>query len=410
MSLDLPGLHSALQLVLARPGLRAEATLCRARIELQVQSQAGDGLVLWPGENSGPLIRLRASNELWCEVFAALPPVGRQSLGALRRQCPDFAIEGPELAVAQALPFIEGLLDGLRWQFNGLPQPAHADRSGLCHIKGRYLALDAAGEDWVHAEHAGLDPGPPLLMLHTAGADARQWHGLMGQLALRESWSLHAFDLPGHGRSPLPGGAGQEPWRLSEAQYLKWVIGYLDAAGLERVALLGCSMGSAIGLALLARHPQRFAGAVLLEAPYRSPGRRSIYLNHPEVHGARLGAAWVGSLLSPSSPRAGRDDATWIYSQAAPGIYDGDLAYYSDDFDAHHHTPHISTVRTPLWLMTGNYDYSATPADSQRVAAEIAGAHFNELPGFGHFPMVEDPLALMAHLQAPLRAIRQRFP
>ena len=172
---------------------------------------------------------------------------------------------------------------------------------------------------------------------------------------------------------------------------------------------MGCSMGSAIGLALLARHPERFAGAVLLEAPYRSPGRRSIYLDHPEVHGARLGAAWVGSLLSPSSPRAGRDDATWIYGQAAPGVYDGDLAYYSDDFDAHQHAPHISAARTPLWLMTGDYDYSATPADSRRVAAEIAGAHFAELPGFGHFPMIENPLRLLAHLQAPLQAIRQRL-
>jgi pimeloyl-ACP methyl ester carboxylesterase len=248
--------------------------------------------------------------------------------------------------------------------------------------------------------------GPVLLMLHTAGADSRQWHGLMGQQVLREAWDLHAFDLPGHGRSPLPAECANWEWRLTEAQYMQWVLAYMGAAGLARVALMGCSMGSAIALALLANYPERFSGAVLLEAPYHSPGRRSAYLNHPQVHGARLAAAWVGSLLSPTSPKAGRDEAAWIYSQSAPGIYDGDLAFYSDDFNAHEHTARIDTARTKLWLLTGNYDYLATPEDGRRVAAEIPGAHFLELEGFGHFPMVENPQALLPYLAQPLRDLR----
>ena len=88
----------------------------------------------------------------------------------------------------------------------------------------------------------------------------------------------------------------------------------------------------------------------------------------------------MGSLLSPTSNKSDRDRATWIYSQAAPGIYDGDLAFYSDDFNAHEHTAAISTQRTPLWLLTGDYDYSASPADSSKIAAEIPGAHFSALP------------------------------
>jgi pimeloyl-ACP methyl ester carboxylesterase len=328
-------------------------------------------------------------------------------LGALRRQCPGFSIEADDLALAQALPFIERLLESIR----GVLHPQVPDQgprwSGLDQIKGRYLALAGPEQDWVYAERSGLENGPPLLMLHTAGADSRQWHGLMADEQLRRDWALHAFDLPGHGRSPLPNGVPNWQWRLTEERYLQWVIGYMDAAGIEKAALMGCSMGSAIGLALLAKFPQRFTGAVLLETPYRAPGRRSKYLNHPEVHGGRLGAAWVGSLLSPSSPKSGKDFATWIYSQAAPGIYDGDLAFYSDDFDAHHHTASIDTRNTPLWLLTGNYDYSATPADSQRVAQEIAGANFMELTGFGHFPMVENPKGLLPHLQPPLSEIRR---
>jgi len=419
---DLQPFERALRAALAVPEVRSDAARCNARIELVVvdaadaadaaarESRSERRILLWAGAAEAPAIVLRGSAAIWGEVFAPVPLPGYQSLGALRRQCPGFSIEGNELAVAQALAFTERLLDSLRSHFNGRPAEPAAHRSALAHIKGSYLPLRASQQDWVYAERAGLEQGPPLLMLHTAGADSRQWHGLMGQPALREAWSLHAFDLPGHGRSPLPAGVANWEWRLTEAQYMQWVIAYLDAAGLDRVALLGCSMGSAIGLALLASHPDRFGGAVLLEAPYRSPGRRSKYLNHPEVHGARLAAAWVGSLLAPGSPKAGKDDATWIYSQAAPGIYDGDLAFYSDDFDAHEHAAHIDAARTPLWLLTGNYDYSATPGDSRRVASEIRGASFIELPGFGHFPMVEDPSGLMPYLEQPLREIRANFP
>jgi pimeloyl-ACP methyl ester carboxylesterase len=414
VSLDFDHLEASVRGALALPVLQADAARCSARIDLVVtdaapaQSSPAYPISLWAGAPGGPAITLSAGAGVWAEVFAAVPPVGRQSVGALRRQCPGFVLEGAELAVAQALPFIERLLEGVRSHLNALPGGPPLDRSGLEFIEGSYLRLDGPGADWVYTERAGLERGPPLLMLHTAGADARQWHGLMGQRALRDGWSLHAFDLPGHGRSPLPANVAGD-WRLTEALYLQWVIGYLDAAGLDRVALMGCSMGSAIGLALLAKRPQRIAGAVLLEAPYHSPGRRSKYLNHPEVHGGRLGAAWVGSLLSPTSPRAGRDEATWIYSQAAPGIYDGDLAYYSDDFNAHAHTARIDTARTPLWLMTGNYDYSATPDDSRRVAAEVPGARFVELQGFGHFPMVENAGGLMPYLGEPLADIKARF-
>jgi pimeloyl-ACP methyl ester carboxylesterase len=96
-----------------------------------------------------------------------------------------------------------------------------------------------------------------------------------------------------------------------------------------------------------------------------------------------------------------RDQATWIYSQGAPGVYDGDLAFYSDEFEASAHTPHIDTRRTPLWLLTGDYDYSASPAETQKVAAEIEGARFVRLEGFGHFPMTENPHRLQQNYLQP---------
>jgi pimeloyl-ACP methyl ester carboxylesterase len=416
MTIAIDRLEAALRDALDEPGLRADAQRCRTRIELvglvdaASSTEDTDRHVLWSGVDGGAAVALIADTDTWSEVFSPLPPPGRQSIGALRRQCSSFAIEGADLVFAQTLPFIERLVERVRARYNDAIDDIPLDHDELAFIRGSYVPLrTSAGRDWVQVERSGSEDAAPLLMLHTAGADTRQWHGLMGHAALRDAWSMHAFDLPGHGRSPLPKGEANWDWRLTEARYVDWVVAYLDAAKLDKVALIGCSMGSAIGLALLAQHPQRFAGAVLLEPPYRSPGRRSPYLNHPEVHGARLGAAWVGSLLSPSSPKARRDEAMWIYSQAAPSVYEGDLIFYSDEFDAAHHTSHISTRETPLWLMTGNYDYSATCDDARRIATEVPGARFTELPGFGHFPMVENPLCLVPFLEPALLDIRKRF-
>lgn len=408
--MNLQSLQAALTRALADPAVQADLAACPVGVTLEVQAESAEPrqrLVLHPGLPGAGQVTCCASAAVWAQALVARPTVGFQSWGALRRRPDGVRVEGSELHWAQALPMLERLLPALREPTQAAAvAPRHLD--ALTHIQGRYVALDEAQGIWAYSETCGEQDAPALLMLHTAGSDARQWHGLMAQPELRAQWRMHAFDLPGHGRSPLPAGQANWTWRLSQDQYIDWVLRYLDAMQLERVVLMGCSMGAAIALPLLARYAERFIGAVLLETPFHSPGRRSPYLNHAQVHGGRLSAAWVGALLSPHSPASGRDHATWIYSQSAPSVYDGDLVFYSDEFDARQHTQDIDTQRTPLWLLTGDYDYSATPADTQQVAQAIAGAHFQEMSGFGHFPMVENPDGLLPYLRSPLAALQAR--
>ena len=368
-----------------------------------------------PPSSCGSVV-LRADAGVWGEIFKETPEPGFQSIGALRRSCAEFSVLGSNLNIAQVLPLAERVVDYVRLGLHPKrSKNPNWNRRVLAQIKGHYLCIDESRGEWVYAERSGKESGPVLLMLHTAGADSRQWHGLMGELGTSkanasdtyslQNWSMHAFDLPGHGRSPLPEDRPNWSWTLTEEDYCRWIISYLDACKISRATLIGCSMGSAIGLVLLAKYPNRFDGAVLLEAPYCSRGRRSIYLNHPQVHGARLAAAWVGSLLAPQSDKSSRDQATWIYSQGAPSVYDGDLSFYSDEFDAHKYTARIDTNKTPLWLMTGNYDYSASPQETDKIAQEVKGSHLVELKGFGHFPMIENPSGLIPYLAEPLKDI-----
>ncbi len=72
-------------------------------------------------------------------------------------------------------------------------------------ILGRYLHLDFQGRPYrVYFEEAGA--GIPLLCLHTAGADGRQFRHLLNDAAVTARFRVIAFDMPWHGKSlPPPG-------------------------------------------------------------------------------------------------------------------------------------------------------------------------------------------------------------
>ena len=61
----------------------------------------------------------------------------------------------------------------------------------------------------------------------------------------------------------------------------------------------------------------------------------------------------------------------------------------------------IDTAKCPLFMLTGEYDYSCTMEMSRATAQKIAGARFVEMLGIWHFPFAENP-ALFAEYLLPV--------
>jgi pimeloyl-ACP methyl ester carboxylesterase len=167
---------------------------------------------------------------------------------------------------------------------------------------------------------------------------------------------------------------------------------------LERPIILGCSMGGAILLKVAADHQDELTGIVALESTAHAPGRFNEFLHHPAIHGGELCASYTYGLNSPLSPEAGRRENWWYYSQSGPGVYQGDVYFYSLDWDARDDLKRIDTKRCNVALLTGEYDYSCTPAMSEAVAAAIPGSRLAIMKGIGHFPMVENYPAFRPYL------------
>jgi pimeloyl-ACP methyl ester carboxylesterase len=271
---------------------------------------------------------------------------------------------------------------------------------------GRYLSLQVDGKRYrLYIEEAGS--GIALLCLHTAGSDGRQFRGLMNDEALTAQFRVIAFDLPWHGKSSPPAGWQEGEYRLTSRAYVDTVMAVIDALGLERPVCMGCSIGGRIVLHLALEHPQRFRALIGLESAAHAQAYYDLdWLYRPDVHGGEVCGAIISGLIAPTVPSSERWETIWHYMQGGPGVFKGDLHFYTQDGDVRGRLSSIDTQACPLYLLTGEYDYSCSPADSRELAAHIKGAKLTVMEKLGHFPMSEDPPLFLTYLRPVLEEIR----
>ncbi len=115
------------------------------------------------------------------------------------------------------------------------------------------------GEFDSHYLEAGS--GSPVLLIHGSGpgvSGRANWQGLM-RSPLRERYRLLAPDVVGFGATRARTGI-----ELTHDTRVRHLVGFLDALGLDRVDVVGNSMGGGLALALAHRHPERVRRMVLM--------------------------------------------------------------------------------------------------------------------------------------------------
>jgi len=274
-------------------------------------------------------------------------------------------------------------------------------------IVGRYMRVSVMGEDCrVYFEEAGQ--GIPLVCLHTAGADSRQFRHLMGDEAVTGNFRVIAFDLPWHGKSYPPAGWEKREYRLTTELYVATIRAFCAALGLKRPVAMGCSIGGRIILQLAHAHGPEFRALIGIEsADFQQPWYDTSWLHRSDVHGGEVCAALVSGLIAPQSPAEHRHETLWQYMQGGPGVFKGDLYFYRVDADLRGRLDGINTAVCPLYLLTGEYDFSCQPEDTLRTASSIPGAKVTIMKEVGHFPMSENPAQFRKYIMPVLEEIRQ---
>jgi len=115
--------------------------------------------------------------------------------------------------------------------------------------------LDVGGRRLRYLE-LGAGAGVPVLLVHGFGADLNSW--MFTQPAVSEGRRTIALDLPGHGGSTKDVGTGDA------GTFVAVVENALDALGVERVHLVGHSMGGAIAAMVAVQKPEQVASLTLI--------------------------------------------------------------------------------------------------------------------------------------------------
>ena len=115
--------------------------------------------------------------------------------------------------------------------------------------------LEVAGKRLRYLE-LGSGDEVPVLLLHGFGADLNSW--MFTQPALLDGRRTIALDLPGHGGSTKDVGSGDAD------ALVDMVDGAVTELGIERVHLVGHSLGGAVAALVAARQPERIATLTLI--------------------------------------------------------------------------------------------------------------------------------------------------
>ena len=120
--------------------------------------------------------------------------------------------------------------------------------------------------------------GPPLVLVHGSGMSASTWAPLIPYLGARR---LIAFDLPGFGLSDAFDYRG----RPLRAHAVAQLTSLLDALDLERVPIVGTSLGGMWALCLAVDAPDRVSALASLGVPAAAlPGMHGDPALHRALH------------------------------------------------------------------------------------------------------------------------------
>lgn len=240
-----------------------------------------------------------------------------------------------------------------------------------------------------------FDPArPAIVFVHGAAFDHSVWQWQSRHFA-HHGFTVLAVDLPGHGRSP-------GPVRETIGGLADWLASLLDAAQLERAALVGHSMGSLVTLETALRVPHRVSRLALLGTslpmPVGEPFLAAAADHAPEA--LDMEAVW-GHARNVSLAASAIPGASLLGASRALNARSRDGVLHADLQACHAYAVKPEALRAlpmPVLVVAGKRDQMTPPKAGRAVAEAIPGARFALLDA-GHSLMNEAPREVLSTLR-----------
>jgi 3-oxoadipate enol-lactonase len=241
-------------------------------------------------------------------------------------------------------------------------------------------------EGWLHYDLVGPSAAPLVCMTHSLTSDSGMWLEQVQPL-LAAGFQVLRLDMRGHGGStPFEGPYSIEALAAD-------VVSVLDFLGLEKVHLIGLSMGGMIGQVLAADYPGRLLSLMACATSARWDGDTAFMRDRmglvrstrslEEIVDDNMGRRYSDSFKARSPKRWEALRQTFLGTS---------ISSYLGCMEAiltHDVLARLAGVKTPTLVLAGSDDLSTPPEANREIAQSIPNAEYVEIAGGRHFPNVE---------------------
>lgn len=259
---------------------------------------------------------------------------------------------------------------------------------------------EAPGPGGARLHYLTCGEGEPLVLLHGRGGAAAEFTPILAPLAAQRR--VIALDLPGWGLSDKPiftGRTAHDALRI----WTDGALALLDHLGLERVDLLGHSMGGFTALGLALEHPERVRRLLLADSG--GLGReiafdvRLFFWLAPERLYPRLGRGFMARIMAEEARQRpiARDEAfefAWQVGTQREVIPSGARAFnawvnlFGVQLDL---LDRLRTLEPPTLLLWGDRDRVTPYAHALHARKFMRQGRLVVFTGCGHSPFAERP-------------------
>ncbi|HEY0295780.1 MAG TPA: alpha/beta hydrolase [Bordetella sp.] len=229
--------------------------------------------------------------------------------------------------------------------------------------------------------------GDWLVLIHGVGGRLEQWDQFVA--LLQGQYRTLRFDQRGMGETSKPAG----PYHIDD--YVNDAYALMEAVGVDRCHLAGCSLGALVAQGLALAHPEKLKKLIFLAgvAGRTEEEKRRVQERLGIVAGGIPGQHFENSVIRwfTDEFRAQHPDVIAAYAASNrkndPKAYAAAYAVLANtDF-----AERLHEIEIPTLVVTGENDMGSNPRMAQFMHEQIAGSQVAILPKLRHSLLIEGP-------------------
>jgi 3-oxoadipate enol-lactonase len=239
-------------------------------------------------------------------------------------------------------------------------------------------------------DDVGAANGVPALFIHAFPLNRTMWAPQVS--AMLERCRCVAADLRGFGES-----VRQPPYSME--QYAADLAGLLDQLHIQKVVLVGCSMGGYVAFEFWRRYRDRVRAMVLVDTRASADTDEAIQRRRQQIELVRaegstaIANAQIASMVGKSTREKQPDTYDAVHRMIAQAPADGIAGALEAIIRRPDSSPDLPRIDVPTLVVVGDEDAITPVKEARAMHEKIPGSVLQVIGGAGHLSSMERPAA-----------------